>query len=73
MQVTIKTNEGQLVISDSVLERGFKKNNGTRINAALDAIESVVLAHHCSGVNVTDGKYIEGINSALDAITNNLD
>ena len=39
-------------------------------NAMVDAIESLVLAHACAGVNVEAQEYIEGLNMAIDAIFN---
>lgn len=40
--------------------------------AAIDAIESVVLAHACAGVNIQDPKYVEGLAVSLEAIVNHL-
>lgn len=37
---------------------------------ATDAIESLILAHACAGVDVEADAYIEGINTALEAIDN---
>jgi hypothetical protein len=46
---------------------------GNRLcGAALDAIESLVLAHACAGVDVASPAYIEGIETAVDACLNNL-
>ena len=39
-------------------------------NAAIDGLESLVLAHACAGINVASPVYIEGIESAVDAIAN---
>lgn len=36
--------------------------------AAIDALESLILAHACAGVDVTSLAYIEGIESAVAAI-----
>jgi hypothetical protein len=41
-------------------------------NAAVDAIESMVLAHACAGIDVTDSKYVEGIRTCVECCTNNL-
>lgn len=38
---------------------------------ALDAVESLILAHACAGVDVESPAYVEGIETALDAISNN--
>ena len=39
-------------------------------NAAIDGLESIILAHACAGINVSDPAYLEGIETAVDAITN---
>jgi len=38
---------------------------------AFDALESLILAHACLGVNVESECYVEGIRNAVDAIVNN--
>lgn len=40
-------------------------------NSAVDGLESLILAHACSGVNIADARYIEGIRSAVEAIAQN--
>jgi len=40
--------------------------------AAVDAIESIVLAHACAGVDVTSSAYVCGIETAVFAITDHL-
>jgi hypothetical protein len=39
-------------------------------NAAIDGLESLVLAHACGGVDVASPAYVEGIETAVDAIAN---
>jgi hypothetical protein len=39
-------------------------------NAAIDGLESLVLAHACAGINVEDHRYVAGIAAALEAISN---
>lgn len=39
-------------------------------NAAIDGLESLVLAHACAGINVEDRSYLAGIAAALEAISN---
>jgi hypothetical protein len=41
-------------------------------NAAVDVLESLVLAHACAGLDITTPAYLEGIESALDAINDNI-
>jgi hypothetical protein len=40
-------------------------------NAALDMLESLVLAHACAGINVESADYLTGVNTALEAFANN--
>jgi hypothetical protein len=42
-------------------------------NAAMSAIESIILAHACAGVNVATAAYLEGIAVAVEAVANNYD
>jgi len=42
-------------------------------NAAIDAIESIVLAHACAGVDIQSASYVQGIDSALTEIENQFD
>ena len=41
-------------------------------NPCIDALESLILAHAIAGVNIEDPAYIEGIETAVDAIINNI-
>ena len=47
------------------------RENPDEPDDALDAIESLILAHACAGVDVESPAYIEGLETALDAIDNN--
>jgi hypothetical protein len=49
--------------------------NGDRpdaYDAAIDGLESTVLALACAGIDVSDPKYVEGLQGAIDAIGTNL-
>lgn len=37
-------------------------------NAAIDGLESLIVAHACAGVDVESPAYVEGIETAVDAI-----
>jgi hypothetical protein len=41
-------------------------------NAALDALESLILAHASNNIDVTSEAYQNGVQTALDACANNL-
>ena len=60
-------------LGSGILTSNFERIEGDiEYNAALDGIESLVLAHACAGVNVNSDKYRTGIETALEAIANNL-
>ena len=40
--------------------------------AAMDAIESLILAHACAGVDVASPAYVEGIETAVETCWNKL-
>lgn len=48
-----------------------EKHSNRRFSAMVDAIESLVLAHACAGINVEDDRYIQGVGTAIDACLNN--
>jgi hypothetical protein len=41
-----------------------------RYNAAIDGLESLILAHACAGIDVASPGYVEGIETAVDAVAN---
>ncbi len=43
-----------------------------KLNAAMDGLEALVLAHACAGIDVASPAYVEGIETAVDAIGNAL-
>lgn len=40
----------------------------THMDAQLDVVESIVLAHAVAGIDVADPKYVEGLNTTVNAI-----
>ena len=42
------------------------------LDDSMDAIESLILAHACAGVDVADLAYVEGIETAVEACYNRL-
>lgn len=56
-------------------DRGDALNDATaeaEWNAALDGLESLIMAHASNGIDVTSDAYQDGVQTALDAIANNL-
>ena len=43
-----------------------------QFNAAIDALEAMILAHACVGIDVASPAYVEGIETAVEAIGNAL-
>lgn len=41
-------------------------------NACVDVMQSLVLAHYCAGVDVSSAAYLEGIETAYEAMCNHL-
>lgn len=40
------------------------------LDAAVDALESLVLAHAVAGIDITSPAYLEGLETAIDAVFN---
>ena len=49
-----------------------KLESNFNYNFACDAIEAIVLAHAIAGVNIESHAYIEGLETAIDAVANNV-
>ena len=47
-------------------------DDSTQYNAAMDGIESFILALACAGVNVTSPAFVSSLDTALEACGNNL-
>jgi len=43
-----------------------------QFNAAIDGLESLILAHACAGVDVESPAYIEGVETAVEGIANHV-
>ncbi|MFH1265215.1 MAG: hypothetical protein ABIK89_05765, partial [Planctomycetota bacterium] len=50
--------------------RGPEAAANRQYNAAIDGLESLILAHACAGVDVESPAYVEGIETAVDAVAN---
>ena len=55
------------------LEPGDEDNPDLELGAALDAIESLILAQYSAGIKVGSPAYLEALQTTLDAIFNHLD
>jgi hypothetical protein len=44
-----------------------------KLTAAMDAIESLILAHACAGLDVASPAYVEGIETAVETCWNKME
>ena len=47
-------------------------NEEKEYKAAVDTLESLVLSHACSGVDIESFAYLEGVETTVDAVLNRL-
>lgn len=66
------SSHGGGAILQSPLKDGHEDGDQEELLAALDGVESVILAHACAGVDVESPAYQAGIETALEAIGNHL-
>lgn len=55
-------------IPDKVNSAGWEQSES--YEAAVDGIESLIMAHACAGIDITTPAYLEGIETAVEAVTN---
>lgn len=56
---------------NSDLKQPGRDDNGSLFNAAIDGLESLILSHARAGADVESPEYVEGIETAVEAIANN--
>ncbi|MDP2566469.1 hypothetical protein [Pseudoalteromonas marina] len=70
--IVITSNKGNentgAAIASNMKEVDSPENHG--FNLCVDAIESLVLSHYCAGIDVSSPAYLQGIETALDALGN---
>lgn len=65
------SNKNAASISSNMKEPETPEN--VSFNAAIDGIESLILSHFCAGLDITAPSYLEGVETAYEAISNNTD
>jgi len=60
-------------LSGSLVESRLKDDTEEDhpFNLMMDAIESLVLGHACAGIDVSSEAYVDGLETALNACSNN--
>lgn len=75
IEITLTYGENGLPINGTILHTDLKTEHDDEedelYNAAMDGISSLVLAHACANIDVTEPNYIEGLKIAIDACANN--
>jgi hypothetical protein len=56
----------EVMVGDGPFESDFE------IQGAIHALESLILGHACSGLDIGSEAYVTGLDTALEAIANNL-
>ncbi len=73
--VTLADREGDRFVGGSITSGLHEKEDGTvttkQYNAAMDALESIILSHAIAGIDICSPAYLEGIETALDACGRN--
>jgi len=67
--VKVVNGSGSITSTDLKIEHNNEKDE--LYNAAIDAIESMILAHACAGIDINTPEYIEGIETAVNSCANN--
>jgi hypothetical protein len=56
----------EVMVGDGPFESDFE------IQGAIHALESLILGHACAGIDIGSEAYVTGLDSAIEAIANNL-
>jgi hypothetical protein len=65
------SNKSGASISSAMKKQDTLENK--TFNTAVDGLESIILAHFCAGLDITSPAYLEGIETAYQALGNNID
>ncbi len=56
----------------TIISQLHNHKDSLKVRVAMDAIEAVILAHACAGVDVASPAYVEGIETAVETYWNKL-
>jgi hypothetical protein len=69
--IVVLVKDGSGTITSVDLKTQYHDKEDELYNAAMDGIESLILAHACAGVDIESPEYIEGVKTAVEACANN--
>ena len=70
--ISLERENGQKPSTGSI-SSDLKEPDDDLYNAAIDGLESLILAHACAGIDVRSPAYVEGVETAVDAVANNIE
>ena len=68
--IVLPNEGGGTITSVGLKVENVEDHEDMEYNSAIDAVESLILAHAIAGVEVDSPEYIEGLETTLDAICN---
>ena len=68
--IVVTIDENNIGGITSSLLSGEDCDNIDEYVVAINAIESIILAHACAGINIESKEYISGVQTTLDTIAN---
>ncbi len=69
--IIVIVNNGRGTITSTGLITKYNDDEDKEYDAAMNGIESMILAHACAGVNINTPEYIEGIETAVNSCVHN--
>lgn len=70
--ITVRISEDCFGNIESTIGESLREDSLDEVGqAAADAVEAMILAHACAGVDIESQSYVQGIESAMESIANN--
>lgn len=69
--ITVRHYSDRVILTSHLHDKIVAETNGPEVDARLDGVESLILAASCAGVDIQNPKFIEAIQTAVDACVNN--
>jgi len=65
-----ETGSGRITSNLKQKDSEFPEEMDKGYDNAIDGIEAMILGHACAGMDICDPAYVEGVEAAIDSITN---